>query len=133
MSTNLRKKLDASLGYLQLQVGIPHNPFTQDYARWGYLAPLSWVKMLWKSLHHFNTMLYMSFPTIELPKEQDQAIMDIILLLPLNSTDITCLNRCCVYLQALFLSDITTADGKYLEHFVFDPGGATSQSQYTFP
>ncbi len=50
--------------------------------------------------------------------------MDIILSLPLNSTDITCLNRCRVYLQALFLSDITTADGKYLEHFVFNPRGS---------
>ncbi len=46
VSTNLSEKLDASLGYLQLQVGTPHNPFTQDYARWGYLAPLSWIKML---------------------------------------------------------------------------------------
>ncbi len=33
VSTNLSKKLDASLGHLQLQVGTPHNPFTQDYAR----------------------------------------------------------------------------------------------------
>jgi hypothetical protein len=48
VSTNLSKKLDASLGYLQLQVGMPQNPFTQDYSRWGKLAPLSWVKMLWK-------------------------------------------------------------------------------------
>jgi hypothetical protein len=85
VSTNLRKKLDASLGYLQLQVGTPRNPFTQDYARWGYLVSLSWVKMLWKSLHHFDIRLYMSFSTIELPREQDQAIMDIIISLPLNS------------------------------------------------
>ncbi len=48
VSTKLSKKLDASLGYLQLQVGTPHNPFTQDYSKWGELAPLSWVKMLWK-------------------------------------------------------------------------------------
>jgi hypothetical protein len=83
VSNSLSKKLDASLGYLQLQLGTPHNPFTQDYARWGYLAPLSWVKMLWKSLHHFDIMLYMSFPAIEPLREQDQAIMDIILSSPL--------------------------------------------------
>jgi hypothetical protein len=46
MFTNLSKKLDASLGYLQLQLGTPHNSFTQDYSKWGCLAPLSWVKML---------------------------------------------------------------------------------------
>ncbi len=45
--TNQSRKLDASLGYLQLQIGTPHNPFTMDYSKWGYLAPLSWVKMLW--------------------------------------------------------------------------------------
>jgi hypothetical protein len=40
VSTNLSKNLDTSLGYLQLQVGTPHNPFTQDYSKWGGLAPL---------------------------------------------------------------------------------------------
>jgi hypothetical protein len=59
--------------------------------------------------------------------------MDIIFSHPLNSTEIARLNRCRVYLQALFLSDITTTDGKYLEHFVFDPGGITKRSQYSFP
>jgi hypothetical protein len=76
VSTNLSKKLDKTL---QLQVGPPHNPFTQDYSKWGNLAPLSWVKMLWKSLHHFDVMLYMPFPTIKPPRERDQVIMEIIL------------------------------------------------------
>jgi hypothetical protein len=133
VSTNLSKKLDASLGYLQLQVGTPQNPFNQDFAKWGYLMPLSWVKMLWKLLHHFNITLLMSFPTIELPREQDQVIMEIIFSHSLNPPNIARLNRCRVYLQVLFLSDITTADGKYLEHFIFDPGGTTKRSQYTFP
>jgi hypothetical protein len=44
MSTNLSRKLDASLGYLQLQIGNPYNPLEQDFFRWGYLAPLSWTK-----------------------------------------------------------------------------------------
>jgi hypothetical protein len=70
VSTTLSKKLDASLGYLQLQVGTPQNPFTQDYSRWGKLAPLSWVKMLWKSIHYFNITLHMLFPTIASPQAQ---------------------------------------------------------------
>jgi hypothetical protein len=71
LPTNLSKKLNASHGYPQLQVGTPHNPLTQDYSKWGELAPLSWVEMLWKSLHYFNITLYMSFPTIIPPKECD--------------------------------------------------------------
>jgi hypothetical protein len=97
--TNLSKKLDASLEYLQLQVCTSHNPFTQDYSMWSNLAPLSWVKMLWKSLHHFNIMLYMLFPTIKSPRERDQVIMEIIFSQNLDFTDITRINRCRVYLQ----------------------------------
>jgi hypothetical protein len=36
-------------------------------------------------------------------------------------------------MRAIFLSDLSTADGKYLEHFVFNPGMATASSMYIFP
>jgi hypothetical protein len=75
----------------------------------------------------------MSFLTIKPPRERDQAIMEIILSQNLAFTDITRINRCRVYLQALFLLDITTADRKYLKRFIFDPGGVTTQSGYMFP
>jgi hypothetical protein len=37
-STNLSRKLEASLKYLQLQLGTPHNPITLDYDKWRHLA-----------------------------------------------------------------------------------------------
>jgi hypothetical protein len=128
VSTNLSRKLDASLWYLQLQLGTPQNPLTLDFAKWGHLAPLSWTKMLWKSLHHFNIQLYMSFARIPNPREQDQVIMDIFFLQDLGSDDIKSLNRCRGAMKAIFLLDLSTADGRYLEHFVFDPGLATASS-----
>jgi hypothetical protein len=100
VSMNLSKKLDALLGYLQLQIGTPNNPFLQEYTRWGDLAPLSWVKMLWKSLQHFEITLYMQFPNITPPRERNQVIMDILFSHPLDSTKIARLNRCRVFLQA---------------------------------
>ncbi len=78
-STNLSRKFDASLRYLQLQLGTPHNPITLDYDKWGYLAPLPWVKMLWRSLHHFNIHLHMECATILSPRERDQVVMELIL------------------------------------------------------
>ena len=33
----------------------------------------------------------------------------------------------------IFLSDMTAADGRYLEQFAFNPGGQTSRSTYKFP
>ncbi len=132
--TNLSRKLEASLGYLQLQIGTPCNPFTLKYTKWGALAPLSWVKMLQKLLHHFDITLHMSFPIIPPTlREQDRVIMEIIFAQDSNPVRIASLNSCRGYLQALFLSDIATAHGKYLEHFVFDTSGKARQQCYTFP
>jgi hypothetical protein len=66
-STALSKKLDASLKYLQLQLGTPYNLLTLSFEQWGYLAPLSWVKMLWRSLDTFNIQLHMKYPPLLFP------------------------------------------------------------------
>ncbi len=58
--------------------------------------------------------------------------MDIIFSHPLDSTKIARLNRCQVYLHALFLSDITTVDRQYLENFVFDPSRISKRPRYSF-
>jgi hypothetical protein len=123
-----------SFRYLQLQLGTLHNPFTLDYNRWGYLAPLSWVKMLWCLLHHFNIMLYMNYPTVPHPRKWDQVIMEIIQTRDLTQECIQSLNRCRGKLEAIFLLDITTADGHYLEHSALHfTGKATTRSFYKFP
>ena len=76
-STNLSRKLDALLRYLQLQLGTAHNPFLLDYAVWGHLAPLLWVKMLWRTLHHFDIHLYMAYRSIAPPRERNKVLMEI--------------------------------------------------------
>jgi hypothetical protein len=83
-STKVSKKLDASLRYLQLQLGTPHNPFLLDYAVWGHLAPLSWVKMLWRTLNNFDIHLYMAYPSIAPPRERDLVLMEIFASLDLG-------------------------------------------------
>ncbi len=131
--TNLSRKLDASLRYLQLQLGTLHNPITLDYNKWGYLAPLSWVKMLWRWLYHFNIHLHMECATILSPRERDQVVMELILGKVLDKKLIGSLSRCRGSLEVIFLSDRTTADGRYLEQFVFNPGNKVARSKYKFP
>jgi hypothetical protein len=132
-STNLSRKLDASLQYLQLQLGMSHNPLLLDYDTWGHLAPLSWVKMLWWTLNHFDIHLHITYPTIALPQERDQVITEIFLSAGLGPDLIRSLGRCRVAHEALFLSDLTTADGKYLGDFVFAPGRKERASTFKFP
>jgi hypothetical protein len=68
-STALSKKLDVSFKYLQLQLGTFYNPLTLSFEQWGYLAPLSWVKMLWRSLDTFNIQLHMKYPPLPFARE----------------------------------------------------------------
>ncbi len=117
-SSTLSKKLDASFRYLQLQLGTPYLLFK----KWGHLAPLSWVKMFWRSLDKFNIQLHMKYTILPLPQERDQFIMEIILESVSLMAAIKSLNRCRGMLNYIFLSDLVTADGRYLESFVFDPG-----------
>jgi hypothetical protein len=132
-STALSKKLDASFRYLQLQLGTPHNPLTQPFKKWGHLAPLLWVKMLWQSLDRFKIQLRMKYPTIPTPRERDQVIMEIVLDRVSSMAEIQSINWCRGMLQCIFLSDVVTADGRYLESFVFDPGPFKRWSNYRFP
>jgi hypothetical protein len=89
--------------------------------------------MLWRSLKHFDIHLHMAFPTIPLPRERDQVIMKIFHAEGLSPDTIRGLGRCRGVLKAIFLSDITTADGRYLESFVFNPGGTMTKSTFKFP
>jgi hypothetical protein len=75
----------------------------------------------------------MTYPTIALPQERDQVIMEIFLIAGLGPDLIRSLGRCWVAHEALFLSDLTTADGKYLEDFVFAPGRKERASTFKFP
>ncbi len=63
----------------------------------------------------------MEFSTILLPRERDQVLMENFFAEVHSPETIRSLLRCRGALEAIFLSDITTADGRYLEKFVFNP------------
>ena len=78
--------------------------------------------------------LRVKYESFKLPREGDQMIMDFIHNYSLPRNQVQALNRCRCHLKALFFSDLTTADGKRMESYVFDPGGASqSNSRYKFP
>jgi hypothetical protein len=75
----------------------------------------------------------MDFKKIPFPRESDQVIMEIFFAADLGPEAIGSLGRCRGALEAIFLSDVTTADGRYLKKFIFDPGCKNSKSTYKFP
>jgi hypothetical protein len=75
----------------------------------------------------------MAYPSIAPPRERDQVLMEIFHSLDLSQETILSLSRFRVSLESIFLSDITTANGCYLEDFVFSPGGRDRSSSFLFP
>ncbi len=75
----------------------------------------------------------MAYPSIAPPRERDQVLMEIFHSLDLSQETMLSLSLCRVSLESIFLSDITTADGRYLEDFVFNPGGRDRSSLFKFP
>ena len=132
-SSMLSRKLDASLHYLQLQLGTPTCPLYLDYDKWGFLSPLCWVKVLWRTLKSSELEMHIQFADIPSPRRRDQVIMEIVHERANNKEEILSMSRCKGALKCMFLSDIVTADGRKLEHYVFDPGGDSFNSAYHFP
>ena len=75
----------------------------------------------------------MEYKEIAYPRERDKVVMDIIVAENLTRAEICSLNICRGYLGVIFLSDMATADGKYLEQVVFDPQENSTKSKYRFP
>jgi hypothetical protein len=74
----------------------------------------------------------MEYKEIPYPRERDKVVMDIIVAENLTRAEICSLNRCRGFLGVIFLSDMATADGKYLEQILFDPQENSTKSKSKF-
>ncbi len=50
-----------------------------------------------------------------------------------DNQDILSMSRCKGALNCMFLSDVVTADGRNLEHYIFNPGGRSFELRCKFP
>ena len=73
--SSLSKKLRVSLAYMQLQIGTNVCPFDLNYDLWSHTAPLSWVKMLWRTLHVAHFEIHLEHQVIPVPRVRDCVLM----------------------------------------------------------
>ena len=90
-------------------------PFLYDFSVWGHLATNSWGKSLWEKIDHFGISLEIEYPTIPLPRERDCLLMQMLVDKGVRGAELKSFNRVRIANEALFLSDVTTCNGKYLE------------------
>ena len=65
--TLIGKQLETSIALLQLQLGTSKGPLALDYEECGRCAPLSWIKMLWRTLQIPGFELRLKYDKINIP------------------------------------------------------------------
>lgn len=131
--TSLGRKMDMTLHWLQLQLGHSGNPILLDYNIWGQLATDSWIKALWESLRIFPIDLHMEYDDIELPRQDDMTIMGFLVSHTRDTTELARVNRCRCVLNALFLSDVSIADGSRINEDLLTGRRRPLKSSMKFP
>ena len=112
--------LRAVMEHLQVEIGVPDCPFNYDFEIWGHLATDAWAKALWEKIDELGIVLELQYDDIPIPRRKDRAIMDCMVDLGLRRTELQRVNKVRKAQEAMFLSDITTPNGRYLEQDLLD-------------
>jgi hypothetical protein len=117
--TTLGQKLKATLEALQVEIGCNGNPLSEQYNSHGILTTPSWIKSVWERSNQFNLEFILDYNRIHAPRKNDITIIELLLSNGVTGLELRKMNKCRLKLHAIFLSDITTASGRYLEEWVF--------------
>ena len=135
--TTIALKFRACLETLQLELGCLGNPLTEDYGRYSDLATDSWVKSLWQRLHHFRFSLHIDYDTLPLPRRHDASLVAMFVRGGYSNERLQALNRCRISHKLIFLSDISTACGRFIDpEYILPPSQESVRnriSSYIFP
>ena len=119
--TNLGITLQASIEALQLELGVPDNPFQYPFEIWGELATDSWVKSLWERIDSYDIALELDYTPIQPPRQHDKSIMvELVNTHKWRGAKLQRANRARQRNEALFLSDLANASGTGLEPHLLD-------------
>jgi hypothetical protein len=101
---------------LQLEVGLRDCPLLHPFEPYGRLATHCWFRSFWEAMDHFGCRLHVDYPAIKIPRERDVLLLDIFTRSGWGIEYWVSWNRCRIACKALFLSCITTPDGKQIDN-----------------
>ena len=92
-STLLGLKFRASLEALHLELGTRGNPLHAPYPALRILATPCWFKTFWERLWAYRFDIHLDYPDLELPREHNAMILDILLSARKSGSELVSLNR----------------------------------------
>jgi hypothetical protein len=112
--TQTGKLLILSLEAMKVEIGVGGSVLTQSFSRYGCLATRSWVKNTWQFLAEHNMTIADQVGDLALRRQGDSYLMEAFTRHGISGPRLQQLNTCRLFLQVDTLSDITTADGRYI-------------------
>jgi hypothetical protein len=102
-----------SHGYLQIIAGVSENFLNISYTQHHHWVCSSWLKSIWLFLSNLHITIVMeNIWLLPKPSGNDLNLMEYFISRKFSSQQLQSLNRCCLYLQLLNLSDMVSADGR---------------------
>jgi len=109
------KLLQISHGYLQLLIGISSDFLHSPYTVFHHWACPSWFTSVWLFMSQLNiTLTIKDLWLLPSPTGADINLVDYFISQGLTAKQLVSINCCRVYLQLLLLSDMVSADGRWL-------------------
>ena len=102
--------LRASYKQLQLEVGTDECLFQLSFAEFGFLATECWIKSLWEFLWKYDIQWQQEHHPKSPRRMGDRLIMEWLREHHPSNHELEAINQCRLKIQALWLSDIVTAD-----------------------
>ncbi|CAJ1956966.1 unnamed protein product [Cylindrotheca closterium] len=112
--------MDANLQAHQLEIGTSFGLLQQDYQNTSILASDIWLKRVWKELESLDMYVAFDSPALSLRCHHDALLIDLFIDLEVDQDDLLWLNWCRMFLQVATVSDITTADGRYIRQCIWN-------------
>jgi hypothetical protein len=109
------KLLRISYELLCIETGLAQ-PLEEDFNELGQLASACFLTSLWEFIDFYKIVLKGPRSPVRLLREHDTTIMDKIKG-ELNNNDRVLFNQCRIYLKVILISDITTADGRFISWY----------------
>lgn len=109
------RKLQVSVEFLVMELGISAQPFCQDYSALHYLVTDCWLKFLWEKIWQFWLTITLGNVDCHPPRVGDDWLMRHLMALEFSPKDLARLNRVRLHQQVLFVSDVMDAGGKAID------------------
>ena len=113
--TVVGRKLQVSVEFLVMELGLSVQPFSLDYSAVHYLVTDCWLKFMWEKIWRFRLKLNLGNVECAPPRLGDDWLMRQFLDLEFSQKDLVRLNRVRLHQQVLFVSHVMDAGGKAID------------------